>query len=73
MLTQRFLNIYGLVGIVFMAVVFLLVWFKIVPPSFQLPLLLVALFIWASRLVMRILLARKERQEKSGIDVPPGS
>lgn len=69
MLTQRFLNVYGMIGVAFMAVVFVLVWLKIVPTSFNLPLLLLAFGIWGSRLVMRILLARKERHEKSRVDL----
>ena len=63
MLTRKFLNIYGIVGVAVMAVMLILVIFKLVPTSYFLPLFLIAFAIWASRLVMRVILARKERRE----------
>jgi hypothetical protein len=63
MLTRRFMNIYGIVGIIVMSVLLVLVLFKIVPVSYYLPLFVVAFVIWVSRMVMRVILARKERSE----------
>ena len=66
MLTRKFLNIYGIIGVAVMAVMLILVIFKLVPTSNFLPLFLIAFAIWASRLVMRVILARKERREATG-------
>lgn len=66
MLTRKFLTIYGIIGVAIMAVMLILVVFKLVPTSYFLPLFLIAFAIWASRLVMRVILARKERREASG-------
>ena len=65
MLTRKFLNVYGIVGIVLMAILLLLIWLKIVPESYNIPLFSVALVLWASRMVLRMLLVRKERREAS--------
>ena len=66
MLTRKFLNVYSIIGVAVMAVMLILVVFKLVPTSYFLPLFLVAFAIWASRLVMRVILARKERREATG-------
>ena len=66
MLTRKFMNIYGIIGVAVMAVMLILVIFRLVPTSYFLPLFLIAFAIWASRLVMRVILARKERREASG-------
>jgi hypothetical protein len=65
-LTRKFLNIYGIIGVAVMAVMLILVIFKLVPTSYFLPLFLIAFAIWASRLLMRVILVRKERRETSG-------
>jgi len=65
-LTRKFLNVYGIVGVVVMAVMLILVVFKLVPTSYFLPLFLGAFAIWGSRLVMRVILARKEHREATG-------
>lgn len=63
LLTRKFLTIYGIIGIVVMAVSLLLIWFKLVPSEYYLPLFIGAFAIWISRLVMRLMLVRKERRE----------
>jgi hypothetical protein len=63
MLTRKFLTIFGIVGIVIMSILFILVVFKLVPTSWFLPLFLVAFVIWGSRLILRLLVVRKERRE----------
>ena len=68
MITRKFLNLYGIVGILIMSVLLLLIWFKVVPPEYYLPLFVFALVIWVSRLVMRMMLVRKERSEAIGSD-----
>jgi ABC-type Fe3+-siderophore transport system permease subunit len=65
-LTRKFLNIYGIIGVAVMAVMLILVIFSLVPTSYFLPLFLIAFAIWASRLVMRVILARRERREGTG-------
>ncbi len=63
MLTRRFVTIYGVVGLIVMAVLLVLVWLRAVPTEYYLPLFLVAFVIWAGRLVMRVMLTRRERRE----------
>lgn len=63
MLTREFLNIYGIVGITVMAVALLLIWLKVVPSEYYLPLFIIAFGIWISRLLMRWVLARREKRE----------
>ena len=65
MLTQKFLNMYGIAGVAVMAVMLILVVCRFVPTSYFLPLFLIAFAIWTSRLIMRVILARKERREAS--------
>ena len=65
MLTRQFLNIYGIIGVAVMAVMLILVVFRFVPTSYFLPLFLIAFAIWASRLVMRVILAKRERRESA--------
>ena len=62
MLTKKFLSIYGFVGIALMAVLLLLIWFKLVPQEYHTPLFVFAMLIWVSRLVLRYFLYRKERK-----------
>ena len=64
MLTRKFLNIYGIIGVGIMVVLLVLVWFKLVPSSYYLTLFSIALAIWISRLVMRVIVVRRERMEK---------
>lgn len=71
MLTRKFLTIYGIVGIAVMAVLLVLVAFRLVPTSYFLPLFLVAFAIWASRLVLRMVISRRERNEAAGESKPP--
>ena len=66
MLSRRFVTIYGVVGLVVMAVLLVLVWLRLVPTEYYLPLFVVAFIIWATRLVMRVMLAKKERRESEG-------
>ncbi len=66
MLNRTFVTIYGIIGLVVIAVLLVLVWFRLVPTSYYLPLFLVALVIWAGRLVMRVILSRRERRESAG-------
>lgn len=70
MLTRKFLTIYGIVGIAVMAVLLVLVAFRLVPTSYFLPLFLVAFAIWASRLVLRMVISRRERNEAAGESKP---
>ncbi|MEK9139051.1 MAG: hypothetical protein AAB393_18180 [Bacteroidota bacterium] len=68
MLTRKFLTIYGIVGVAAMIVMFILVWFKLVPQEYYLPLFLIAFVIWVSRLVLRMVLARREKEEAAPSD-----
>jgi hypothetical protein len=70
MITREFLNLYGIIGLVVMAILFVLVVAKIVPDAWHIPLFIFAFAIWASRLVLRFLLFRRER---SAAPPPPES
>jgi len=62
MLTRKFVNIYGVVGISVMAVLLLAIYLKLVPQSMYLPLFVLSAAIFLGRVVLRMLLVRKERQ-----------
>ena len=63
MLTRKFLTVYGIVGVTIMSVMFVVVVFKLVPTSWFLPLFVAAFVIWGSRLVLRLLVVKKEQRE----------
>ena len=63
MLTRKFLTVYGIVGVTIMSVMFVVVVFKLVPTSWFLPLFVAAFIIWGSRLVLRLLVLKKEQHE----------
>ena len=73
MLNRKFVTVFGVVGLVVMAVLLVLVWFKLVPTEYYLPLFFVAFVIWAGRLIMRVMLARKERRESGNEQGMPGT
>ncbi len=60
-LNQRTLNNAGYISITIMMGLLLLLWFKIVPDSWAVPFLLIALALVFARIVLRIKLIRKER------------
>ncbi len=65
MLTRKFVTAYGFVGIGIMALLLIVIWFKMVPESYYVPLFAIALVLWASRIILRMMLLRKERREAS--------
>jgi hypothetical protein len=65
MLTKKTVDLYGIISVTVMLVLFLLVWFNVVPASMSLPLLLVALALFMVRVTMRLILARQERKAKA--------
>lgn len=62
-LDRRTLNNLGYISITVMMLMLLLLWFKIVPEWLTLPFFLVALALVAVRIILRIKLIRKEREE----------
>ncbi len=60
-LNQRTLNNAGYISITIMMGLLLLLWFKIVPDSWAVPFLVIALALVVARIVLRIKLIRKER------------
>jgi Flp pilus assembly protein TadB len=64
MLTQRTVNIVGLGIIVLMAVLLVLVWQQLVPPSWYWIIFVVALMLFLVRITLRLVLARQERLER---------
>lgn len=61
-LTTRTINNFGYVSITIMMGMLLLLWFKVVPQSFTIPFFIIALALFAARIVMRIKLTRMERE-----------
>ncbi len=64
MLTPRTANIYGVIAIAVMLVMFLLMLFKQVPPSFYLGMFLIAVVLLLIRVTLRLILARQARLDR---------
>jgi hypothetical protein len=60
-LNQQTLNNIGYISITIMMGLLLLLWFKIVPDSWAVPFLVIALALVGARIVLRIKLIRMER------------
>ena len=63
MLNRRFVTMFGIFGLIVMTALLVVVWFRLVPTDYYVPLFAFAFVIWATRLTMRVMLARKERRE----------
>lgn len=61
-LTAHTINNFGYVSITIMMGLLLLLWFKVVPESFTIPFFIIALALFGARIIMRIKLARMERE-----------
>jgi hypothetical protein len=61
MLTQRTVNIVGLAIVVCMAILLVLVWRQMVPPSWYWIVFAVALMLFLVRVTLRLILTRQER------------
>ena len=61
-LTSKTVNNFGYVSVVIMLTLLVLVWFRLVPDSFTIPFFVIALVLFVVRLVLRIRLAKLERQ-----------
>lgn len=73
MLTRRFLNIYGIIGIIVMTALLFLVLFRVIPELYYLPVFAVAFVIWVSRMAMRVLIVRRERRAAERDVSPPAT
>ena len=73
MLTRKFLTIYGIVGVTIMSLMFIVVVFKLVPTSWFLPLFIAAFVIWGSRLILRLMVLKREQRETAGAKGGEGS
>lgn len=65
MITQRFVNLYGTIGIIVMIALLALLYFKMVPTSLEIPFFIVAVLLFIGRVVLRVALARQEKRAKS--------
>ncbi len=61
-LTTTTINNFGYISISIMMGLLLLLWFKVVPESFTIPFFIIAFALFAARIIMRIKLARMERE-----------
>ena len=62
MITEQTATRFGIAAIVLMVALLVLVGFHVVPPSWELPLFIAAVALFAARLVVRTMLARRRRQ-----------
>ena len=65
LLTEQAANRFGLAAVLVMAALLVLVYFRIVPPSWNLPLFIVAVALFAIRLLLRVMIARRNRRTDS--------
>ena len=72
MLTQRTVNIVGLAIIALMALLLVLVWQQLVPPSWYWVIFAVALMLFLVRITLRLVLARQERLEREARQADSG-
>ena len=72
MLTQRTVNLVGLGIIVLMAVLLVLVWQQLVPPSWYWIIFVIALMLFLVRVTLRLVLARQERLEREARQAASG-
>ena len=63
MITERTAMQFGVAAIAVMVVLLILVGFRLVPPSWELPLFIGAVALFATRLVMRTILVRRKRRD----------
>jgi membrane protein implicated in regulation of membrane protease activity len=67
-LQERTATQFGIAAIGVMAVLFVLVFFRLVPPAWEIPLFIFAVALFAVRLVLRSVLARRKRQAETPDD-----
>ena len=68
MLTSRSVHIYGFVTIGVLLVLLCLVWFRLIDPSYDVPILIFAFLVILSRIILRILARRNEARQETGIE-----
>ena len=61
MINQKFVEIYGYVAIVVMAVMLALIWFEKIPRSLYLTCFIVAATLFLIRVTLRLIVARQKR------------
>jgi hypothetical protein len=66
-LQEKTATLFGIAAIVLMALLFILVFFQLVPPAWEVPLFIAAIVLFTIRLVLRALIARRKRTPE-----PPG-
>ncbi|MEO8168050.1 MAG: hypothetical protein ABI623_07380, partial [bacterium] len=69
-LTTTTVNNFGYISITIMMALLLLLWFKVVPGTFTIPFFIIALALFIARIVMRIKLARMEREAMNSTTSP---
>ena len=60
MLTERLATYFGIAAVALMVVLLMLVWFRLVPASWEIPLFVAASALFAARLVVRMMIARRD-------------
>ena len=72
MLTERRANQLGIGATLVMFGLLLLVGFRVVPPTWELPLFILAVALFAGRLIMRVVLRRRKAVAEPPMEAPPG-
>jgi hypothetical protein len=71
MLTERLASRVGVAAVIVMGGLLVLVGFRLVPPSWEIPLFAAAVVLFAARLVLRAILARRRRSAEQPAAPPP--
>ncbi len=70
MINERFVAVYGMVGLLVMLILLGLIFFKQVPESYYLPFSIVAAILFIVRIVLRVIVSRQERRAKQASGSP---
>ena len=62
--SRRFVTIFGLVSLIFMASILGLMWSRVIPESLYGPMFILALAAFIGRIVLRLALHRQRREEE---------
>ncbi len=72
MINERFVAVYGAVGLLVMLILLGLIFFKQVPESYYLPFSIVAVILFVVRIVLRVIVTRQARRARQATSSPAG-
>jgi hypothetical protein len=65
MLTERTSTQFGIAAVVLMGILLVVVGFRLVPASWDIPLFVAAMVLFSLRLILRTIIARRNRQQSA--------